>query len=374
MGKPRIAIAARSLDDVLVRLPGLIKAVRARGAEILCIAASSDDPKTQTQCIDFLTQQKITYRLIEQTAKGSQARNAYRKFEQLRSYLVDWRTETLLCCDTELAVYAVPAGRRAGAARCVAVCDMLPEFLQPHATRNARPVARFALRWALTSSDHVSFHNTGHKAALLDNKLVNPSQNISVLPGWGVSVEATKAQPLPELGDSLTFVMAARQQAVRGCLNYLDAIKRAALDLPKARFVFQAVPGRRDFDVSSAGPIPANFEYRGQDCSLHDTLKAAHVFVYPSHSEGMASELLTALAVGRPVITTDMPGCRECVDETVNGILVERGNVKALADAMVRLAGRRKLLASMARASRIKAEKRFAQSRVHDELFQILGV
>lgn len=374
MAKPRIALAVRSLDDVLVQLPELIKALRARGAELLCIAGSSDDPKTQVRCIDFLKQQKVTHRLIEQTVNGSQARNAYRKFEQVRTCLADWRTETVLCCDVESAVFAVPAGRRAGATRCVAVCDMLPEFLQPHATRNARPVARFALRWALTSSDHVIFHNRGHKAALRDNKLIDPSQEISVLPGWGVSVETTKAHPLPEIGEGLTFVMAARQQAVRGCLNFLDAIKRAAVDLSDARFVFQAVPGARDFDVSNAGPLQANFEYRGQDNNIHDALKSAHVFVYPSHSEGMARELLTALAVGRPIITTDMPGCRDCVDETVNGILVERGNVRALADAMVRLAGRRKLLPAMARASRIKAEKRFSQSHVHDALFEILGV
>jgi glycosyltransferase involved in cell wall biosynthesis len=84
--------------------------------------------------------------------------------------------------------------------------------------------------------------------------------------------------------------------------------------------------------------------------------------------------VLEALAMGRPVITTNAPGCRDTVDERVNGCLVSPGDPAALAAAMQTFLKRPDLIPHLARASRAKAERRFDATAVNATLIQILGV
>jgi len=107
---------------------------------------------------------------------------------------------------------------------------------------------------------------------------------------------------------------------------------------------------------------------------VRPTFGRSHVFVYPSHGEGMPRAVLEALAVGRPVITTMTPGCRETVDDCVNGMLVPQANVPALEDAMARMLMRPDQFASMARASRLKAERHFDEARVLSSWLDLLGL
>lgn len=372
MARRRIAFATHSLDDVASRAHRFLKSLRSSDHDVLCIAEPSQDAAIQGHATDFLAEQKITFRPIEKSAARIRAHEAYRVLKTYKTILSEWRADVVLVCGADVAAYAVPAARQAGVARCVSICDELPAFLRPAAADSASRVARWATQFALRSSDHVVVWNEANLRTLQDAGLTKPTQPVTVVPGWGVALEEVKAQPLADTRDEIVFIMVARQQAVRGCLNFLDAVKRVAAELPTARFVLQAVPGQKDFDLSSYGPLRADFEFRPVEQCYADAIVNGHVFVYPSHSEGMAHEVQLALALGRPVIATDTPGCRECVDETVNGILVERGNVKALCEAMLRMAALKQLWPAMARASRAKAERHFGQRDVHDTLFRIL--
>jgi glycosyltransferase involved in cell wall biosynthesis len=98
------------------------------------------------------------------------------------------------------------------------------------------------------------------------------------------------------------------------------------------------------------------------------------VFVYPSHVEGMPLAVLEALATGRPVITTDTPGCRETVDEKVSGCLVPPGDSEALMRAMRSFLKRPDLIPSLSRAARLKAERRFDSTDVNRTVESVLGL
>jgi glycosyltransferase involved in cell wall biosynthesis len=86
-------------------------------------------------------------------------------------------------------------------------------------------------------------------------------------------------------------------------------------------------------------------------------LGSCHVFVYPSHAESMPLPVLEAMAAGRPIIATNVPGCRDTVDERVNGCLVAPRDPHKLAAAMESFLKRPDLIAPIARASRAKAER-----------------
>ena len=84
-----------------------------------------------------------------------------------------------------------------------------------------------------------------------------------------------------------------------------------------------------------------------------------HIVILPSYREGMPKSLIEAAAMGRALITTDAIGCKECVDEGVNGLKVPVGDAHALALAIRKLVDNPEMLTSMGKASRMKAEKEF---------------
>jgi glycosyltransferase involved in cell wall biosynthesis len=112
-------------------------------------------------------------------------------------------------------------------------------------------------------------------------------------------------------------------------------------------------------------------EWWGFQSDMPSVLKAAHVVVLPSYREGLSRALLEGLATGRPVITTDAPGCREVVDEGWNGLLVAPGEVDDLAIAMEALISDPARCALLGQRGRAKAEAEFGVARVVDAQLRV---
>ena len=85
----------------------------------------------------------------------------------------------------------------------------------------------------------------------------------------------------------------------------------------------------------------------------------SHIVVLPSYREGMPKTLIEACAIGRPIVTTDAIGCKECVDEGVNGFKVHVYSVQELAEAIEKFVVNHELIARMGAESRLKAEREF---------------
>jgi glycosyltransferase involved in cell wall biosynthesis len=115
-------------------------------------------------------------------------------------------------------------------------------------------------------------------------------------------------------------------------------------------------------------------EYLGPAEDVPALLSQCHVFVYPSHAEGMPQPVLEAMAAGRPIVTTNVAGCRDTVDERINGCLVEPRNPRELAAAMESFLKRPDLIAPIARASRAKAERFCGIETVNSALIAALGL
>jgi glycosyltransferase involved in cell wall biosynthesis len=109
--------------------------------------------------------------------------------------------------------------------------------------------------------------------------------------------------------------------------------------------------------------------YSGFQTDMYDFLGNCHINVLPSYREGLPRSLIEACAVGRPIVTTDVPGCREVVSDGINGFLVPARDGKKLAEAIAMLIDDKELRERMGRASRRKAEKEFdLKIVIHDTL------
>jgi glycosyltransferase involved in cell wall biosynthesis len=180
----------------------------------------------------------------------------------------------------------------------------------------------------------------------------------TVVAGAGVDLERHGLLPLSPLAQGLIFLMIAPLDQRKGVIEYCKAARELSARAPNTRFLLAGAPGEGSLGLRPEvlADLGAAVEYLGPGDNVRELLGQCHVFVYPSHAESMPQPVLEAMAAGRPIITTNVAGCRDTVDERVNGCLVEPRDAHALAAAMEsflkRPKGARERRLSRARARR----------------------
>ena len=165
----------------------------------------------------------------------------------------------------------------------------------------------------------------------------------------------------------------------KGIFDFIEAAKIVKQRYPNAKFT---VLGRTDAD--NPGALHADqvqelvatgvIDYPGQVANVVDWIANSDVFVLPSYREGVPRSTQEAMAVGRAVITTDVPGCRETVVDGVNGFIVPKWNPQDLAGKMIYLIENPKKIAEMGEESYKIAQEKFDARKVNERLLKILGV
>lgn len=193
----------------------------------------------------------------------------------------------------------------------------------------------------------------------------------------GSGVDLVKfCSKVKQSSDYTTFILTARMLKDKGIFEYIAASKIVALKYPHTRFLLAggidkdnpASFTRDDLEHELSG---TNIKWLGHRDDILELLQESDVMVLPSYREGLPKSLIEAAAVGMPIITTDAAGCRDCVDDGVNGFLIPVGNSSALAEKMVELIEKPIIRKIMGMASRIKAEKEFSLSSVIERTLEI---
>ena len=230
---------------------------------------------------------------------------------------------------------------------------------------------------ALSRSAGVIFHNPGDRDQFLRRRIVKPDL-CSVVNGSGVDVMRFAMAPIPSpLPDQeCVFLTIGRLLGEKGLREYVQASQIVKKHYPKA--VFQLVG---PVDPSSDG-IPLRevegwheqgwVDYLGEAKDVRPHLKNCHVYVQPSYHEGMPRTVLEAMAVGRPILTTEVPGCRETVLPGENGWLVPKANARALAEQMIWFIKNNQAWKNMGVRSRQLAEEKFDVRLVNKHMMSIM--
>lgn len=200
-------------------------------------------------------------------------------------------------------------------------------------------------RVAFDKAKVVFFQNSSDLEQFTDSRLVSKDR-VRLLPGSGVDLSRFAPYPLPESSEGIRFLLVARLLWDKGVGVYADAARKVRKTFPNARF---QLLGPLDLD-SMSGISRAQLDewinedlvdYLGATEDVIPFLQAAHCIVLPSYyGEGTPRSLLEGGAIGRPIITTDMPGCRDVVVEHNSGFLVAPRDVDKLAvacEAFIRL-------------------------------------
>ncbi len=302
--------------------------------------------------------------------------------------IADWRTlsaflalmravkpDLLFAYMIKPVVYGLIAARLAGVKRRTAMItglgyaftDSPDESAVARAKRKAVNVAaRGAYALSLRFADTVIFQNPDDRAAFAAMGLTARVSRVGLVNGSGVDLAHFAPAPMPE--GPITFLMIARLLRDKGVYEYVEAARLVKRAQPQARFV---LVGPFDPNPTAVKPHEVDawvaegvIDYKGAVEDVRPHIAACHVFVLPSYREGTPRTVLEAMAMGRPVITTDVPGCRETVRTGENGFLVTVRNSGAIAAAALALVSDTSERRKMGGASLNMARRKFDAAEV----------
>ena len=232
---------------------------------------------------------------------------------------------------------------------------------------------------ALPKLDTLIFLNPDDPKDLLQKHSIKVN-NVEILGGIGLNLETYLHQPIPNAQGPINFLFIARLIKEKGIHDFIAAAKLVKSKHPDTKFtVLGSIDSANlggltqlELDELIASKI---IDYPGYVTNVPEWIANSHVFVLPSYyREGVPRSTQEAMAIGRPIITTDVPGCRETVIDGLNGFLVEKWNPEALAEKMIYFIENSDQIEKMGLESYKMAQEKYDANKINKRLLKILGV
>ena len=357
----KLAVVANSAWYIANFRLALMVALRERGHEVVAISASDDD-------VARISAAGFRHRAIPLSGSGTRLLAELASLQALRCALREERVDIALSYTPKGNIYTALARRMSACRQIANVSGLGSSFIrQDWLTHLVRGLYRIAFRRV----DHVFFQNDEDRRIFVDAGLTN--MRISErIPGSGVDLRHFAFAALPPSADGSppTFLLIARLLGDKGVREYAAAARLLRVRCPGVRCQLlgkvgadnpSAIRPTEIDDWLAAGDI----EYLGYHADVRPFIRAATCVVLPSYREGVPRTLLEAAAMGRPIVATDVPGCRDTVDDERNGLLCRARDVQSLTDAMQRMAAMSAARRSaMGLQSRRKMEAEFSDTIV----------
>ncbi|MDN5216222.1 glycosyltransferase family 4 protein [Fulvivirgaceae bacterium BMA12] len=237
-------------------------------------------------------------------------------------------------------------------------------------------ISKLLYRIAFLSPKRVFFQNEDDRKLFLDRKLVKPEKT-ALLPGSGINLQRFSQLPMPDSG-GFSFLLISRIIQDKGIREFIEAIRLLRSENVNARF---QVLGAKDPKHKRGIPLAeidqwvtgGLIEYLGTTDDVQSFISSAHCVLLPSYREGTPRTLLEAAATGRPLIASDVPGCREVVKHGYNGLLCEVKSAEDLAGKMKDMMNfEDEMLTEMGNNSRKLVENNFDEQIVINKYCQTI--
>lgn len=179
----------------------------------------------------------------------------------------------------------------------------------------------------------VFIQNTHNLNLLIENKVISQEQ-AELIPGSGVNLTQFKYHSYPETEEELNFVYVGRLMKEKGILELFEAAKYFKRHYKNINF---HVLGFLDDDLEQTLNQLIDDKliiYHGQQADIRPFIEKSHGIIHPSYHEGLSNVLLEAAAMGRPILASDIPGCRETFDEGVTGLGFKPQSTQSLIDTI----------------------------------------
>lgn len=244
--------------------------------------------------------------------------------------------------------------------------------------RVLQAVTETLYRRAFSNLPVVFFQNSDDRDLFLERKMLEPSQ-ARLLPGSGIDLDQFKPSPLPDRSQPKVFLMIARLLRDKGVLEFVEAARAVKSQNPEVRFQLLGAAGSQNrtaigMEMVNSWVAEGVVEYLGTTQDVRPMIRQASCVVLPSYREGAPRTLIEAAAMARPIIATDVPGCRAVVDREVSGFVCDVKSAESLAASMERfLSLTPEQHHAMGAAGRRKMEREYDQRLVVDAYYDAIG-
>ncbi len=322
-------------------------------------------------CKPFLNRLGIGYKQMEFMRSNISIWNYIGQIKKLIKILKTIKPDIVLVYEIKTIPSVCIAAKIAGAPKVCAVVNGSGRLFQ---TKNIvgkvlRIMTFPIIKYSLSISERVFFQNPDDMQMFINLGLVKVIKAVTVN-GSGVNMIKFMHKKLPE---QCIFLMASRLIREKGVMEYLDASRLLKKSFPEVRFQLIGPFDTVTKDDIEPYVLDGTIEYFGEVTNIEDYYANSSVLVLPSYyREGVPRTILEAMSAGRPIITTDTPGCRETVENGVNGFLIQPRSVEDLVDKMKWIIEHKEDTAIMGRNSRILCEKKFDVSIINKKMMEVL--
>ena len=376
----RIALIGNAMST-MVRFRGpLIVALRARGHEVIAVCPAGTTEETEG--LAALGARHVG--LERMSRQGLDPRDELALLRDLTALLREIAPDRVFSYFLKPAIWGSIAAGRAGVPRCVAMIEGMGYAFSPPPHAAAQRLKQAIARLAVLKLLKIASHSMDHLVVLNDDdaQLIRahtrlPGSRLTVLDGIGIDLD--HFSPAPPHLQPVRFLLAARLIREKGVELFARCAARVKKHHPDARFRLLggvdgapgALPAAQIENWVQAGLI----EWPGQVADIRPHLRESSVFVLPTlYREGLPRSTMEAMAMARPVITSDMPGARESVSHGVSGVVHPAGDLDALVAACLRFCESPIDIGRMGQAAREEAQKRYALApQTQRQIKMILG-
>jgi glycosyltransferase involved in cell wall biosynthesis len=367
--KPSLLLSVNSAWNIVNFRGGLIRALQADGWDVVT-AAPEDNYVERVRALG------CRFAALPMDNGGTHPWRDLQLYRRYRALLRAERPAAFLGFTIKPNIYGSLAAHALGVPVINNIAGLGTAFIRHSWLTH---VARGLYRHALRRSRHVLFQNDEDRRYFVASGLVDASRTDRV-PGSGVDLAAFAPCPLPtrQAGDPVRFLFVGRVLRDKGIVEYVDAARRLRAAGVAAEFAIlgplevqnrTALP-RRDLERWVDDGV---VRYLGVADDVRPHVAAAHCIVLPSYREGVPRTLLEAASMARPLIATDAVGCRDALDDGINGYLARVADSNDLAEKCRRFAAlSNDEQARMGQASRRKAEREFDERLVFDKYLDCL--
>lgn len=284
---------------------------------------------------------------------------------ELRGIYKRVRPDIILHYTIKPNIYGAVAAATLGIPTVNNVCGLGTVFLRNNILSR---VAILLYRWSFRFPKKVFFQNPDDRDLFIKQNLVAP-ESADLLPGSGIDLQRFAPQPFRR-NTTFTFLLISRLITDKGILEYVEAIRRLKAEGINARFQLLGAKDplhRRGIPVETIQQWidDRTVEYLGTTEDVRPFIHAADCIVLPSYREGTPHTLLEAASCAKPIVATDVPGCRQVVEHNVNGLLCRLKDADDLAEKMKAISRlRNEALLQFGENGRKKMEEEFDESRV----------
>jgi glycosyltransferase involved in cell wall biosynthesis len=286
--------------------------------------------------VDCLTQLGCAFIPLEMNAKGLNPLDEWKLLRNFKQVFMEQQPDIILSYTIKNNTFGALAAKSLGIPFVPNVSGLGTGFLSGGALQL---LVEQLYRRAYLDLPIVFFQNADDRDLFTSRCLVRADQ-ARLLPGSGIDLDHFQAVEYPR-GDRPTFLLIARLLRDKGVVEFVEAARQVKTDYPNTRFQLLGAAGSENRTAISSETVDGwvrdgIVEYLGTTPDVRPMIAAAHCIVLPSYREGTPRTLIEAAAMARPLIATNVPGCRAVVQDNETGFLCDARNADSLAAAMRR--------------------------------------